>query len=316
MVFICLRVAEFILLNFLPSLICSFFFSNASDAMANVISLFLFILFVSGIIFLGYKFMAATGNRRAYFKTTRLAYAVFVVVALSVFLIMGEEGCKLLTNGLLVFTMSGVSAGVSVFISLILLFLCTIVPGYVFKEQDDFYTFVLRGIYKDVATQYRVKHRRGNRDKRQIVENIVKKENEPTSEELHQWEEHEKKRSEYEKRFSVVKPAKFTENDVQETEEEIIARKNLEKEARLQQYFITESKKKERPPVDKEAELKKAHELENAMNERRYHSNYRRHSHHEAKEVDKEAEMKKARELKIQLEFEEAQRMQELRRKR
>lgn len=318
MLLTCLRAVEFILLSFFPSLISSFLISGPLETMANAVSLGLFLLLAAGIVFLGYRFMSAIGNKRAYLQVTGIAYAVFVAFALAIFVAMGEEGCELLMNGLLLFGVFGVEAGISVFFSLILLFICVMIPGYVFEKKADFYTVMFKNIYRDAAFRYRPAHSHtahSRESAHKIVANKVQNnqsEASPTPEELQRWKEHEKRRHEYEQRFTSVKPAKFTQSKREETEEEIIERKALEKEARLQQYFIDGSKRKEHPAVDKGAELKKAHELARAMNEREYHSNYRRHSHHETKTVDKEAELKKARELKQQLEYEETQRMKEL----
>lgn len=317
MFFACLRAAEFVLLSFLPSLISSFIFVSASNAITNIVSLLLFLILAVGIVVLGYRFMSATGNKDVYFRITGTAYVIFAAIALAILISMGEEGSLLLTNGLLVFDAFGIGAGFSVILSLILLFGCAVIPGYVFKKKTDFHTAILKNFYRDAAYRYRPSQRKEQTHKAE--ENKVQKpekDDSPTAEELQKWAEYEKRRREYEKRFTMIKPAKFTKSKSEETEEEIIERKMLEKGARLQQYFIEESKKKEHPPVDKEAELKKAHELEQAMNESKYHSNYRRNSHHETKAVDKEAELKRARELKLQLEYEEVQRMEELFRKK
>ena len=144
MVLTSLRAVEFLLLSFLPSLISSAVFSGASDTVTNIVSLILFLIIAVGIIVLGYRFMAAIGSKSAYLKTTRTAYAVFAAVALVIFVAMGEEGCVFLMNGLLVFDMFGIDAGISVILSLILLFGCVMVPGYVFKKKSDFYTVIFK----------------------------------------------------------------------------------------------------------------------------------------------------------------------------
>lgn len=333
MFFTCLRAAEFILLSFLPSLICSFAFGGASGIFSAILTIGAFLFLAFGMFYLGYILMSTIGNRNAYIRITGSAFGIFAAISAGICFVLGAEGNTLLTRALTLFMPFETSIGLSVLFSLLLLAIVALMPGFIYKKNLSLRILFFRRFYKDAESRYRHSRRRHSsrkyhhtdapKEKSVISENkeaerqkpVFNEEGEevpPNQSEMDAWLEHERKRREYEARFKAVKPAKFVASNGEEEDEQArIERKIAEKEARLQQYF-TEANKKTHPEVDREAELKKARELAEELDKRRYHSHYKHHSHHETKDVDREAELKKARELQLQLEYEEEQKLKEL----
>ncbi len=341
MFFTCLRAAEYILLSFLPSLVCSFVFSGASGILSDIISLGAFLLMAVGIFYLGYILMSTIGNKHAYVQISGTAFGIYALISAIVCITLGTEGSTLLTRGLTFLMPLGATVELSVLFSLLLLAVIMVMPGFVFVKNLSLRIYFFRRFYKDAESRYRHSRRRHSSHKpasKPAVEPVAEKpitveeaeeadskvhkshkhtsaheeDSPPTQAEMEAWLEHERKRREYEKRFTIVKPAKFTaKNDEEEDEQTRIRRKAEEKEARLQQYF-TVANKKTHAPVDREEQLKNARELAEELNKRSYHSHYKRHSHHDAAEVDKEAELKKAHDLQLQLEYEEEQKLKQL----
>lgn len=124
----------------------------------------------------------------------------------------------------------------------------------------------------------------------------------------------EKRRETYESKFTNIRPAKRMSGnqDTEQSAQEV--KRNGEKSNRVQQYCADEiNMRGKRAAVDREAEIKKARELQRHLEEEEekyYEADFI--AQQEYKAVDREAELKKARELQKQLEEEEEEHFREL----
>lgn len=125
--------------------------------------------------------------------------------------------------------------------------------------------------------------------------------------------EFEQKRAEYESRYTNIRPAKRMSGQFKADETVQEVPRNGEKSSRVQQYCADEiNMRGQRKAVDREAEIKKAKNLQRQLEEeeeRYYGGSFR--TPLEPKTVDREAELRKARELQKQLEEEEEQHYRE-----
>lgn len=286
MVLVLIRVIEFILISVMPSVIGTAVLNTVSKTLFNeVISLLVFFISVIGNTYLGYRFMAITGNRKKYLIITGVSYAVFLLFCIAIYS-AGSMIYNVFLCGFRIFEPIELGKAQSMVISYLILVVCSGAASLFKKKHKVNYSFGEERYNKYIVAEQNNEILNKEPDKNLLEKKRL---------------EMEELRREYESRYTNIRPSK-AETHIHDKGKKIHTSNGKN---RVQEYCAQKIGERHHEPVDRETEIKKARDLQKTLEAQHWGYMDEMFSRKHNKEVDREAEIRKAQALQQQLEDEE-----------